>query len=249
MHAIPPGIVTLTDAARHLDLSTRQLHAVAASTPLRSLHTVALGRALGTYRLIPQLGVILLRQLCTAHPWYTPAWQTAIRALLASASWQAALEAVRELAAAQERPRSAWRYTGSPDAAAGKRPGRGAVEALLTAAPLVPTLEALHEESLALLAHEHLQDQLEVEQMIVDRLLDAERAVILVGTDETAYVLPRQLLRRVSLDEEKALGTLIATHTSAGIVLDVWPALETAAERAWWDNPEALREHLIEVGA
>jgi len=72
--------------------------------------------------------------------------------------------------------------------------------------------------------------------------------VILVGASERAYLLPRHLLRREGLEREKASGILIVTHTSAGITLDSWPSIRTHESSEWWQDPEALRRHMVEVG-
>ena len=59
MEGVPPGLATLESTAHHLHVSARRLQALTAQTPLRQVAPVSLGRALGTYRLVPQLGIDL----------------------------------------------------------------------------------------------------------------------------------------------------------------------------------------------
>lgn len=77
-HVIPPGMATMESAARHLEISPRRLNALAEQTPLQHIAPVALGRSLGTYRLIPLLGILVLRQLLPATPWHLAAWRAAL---------------------------------------------------------------------------------------------------------------------------------------------------------------------------
>lgn len=249
MSTVPPGIVTIESAARHLDISARHLNALAAQTPIQDIETIALGRALGTYRLIPQLGVVLLRQLCVPQPWYLTLWLEAVRDLLTSSAWQHAIEQLRALAAAQDRPQTTWRQLRSTRQAHDLPRGRAAVEAMLLSSALGPATQALHEACMSVLAQKDLANLVQIEDIAVDRLEDADSAVILVGATERAYLLPRHLLRRAGLDCEKASGSLIVTHTSAGITLDVWPSLSPRESAAWWLDPDALRDHMVEVGA
>jgi hypothetical protein len=109
-------------------------------------------------------------------------------------------------------------------------------------------MEALHRESMAALDRHGLAEHMQVEAMIVDRLEDDDDAVILVGADQRAYLLPRVLLRVAGLDREKACGVLLATQTSAGIELDVWPAAG-AGEGTEWYPDLALLAQRVDVSA
>jgi hypothetical protein len=98
------------------------------------------------------------------------------------------------------------------------------------------------------LTRKDLADLVQIENIVVDRLEDEESAVVLVGATERAYLLPRHLLQREGLEREKASGILIVTHTSEGITLDVWPSVSAPEPSEWWQDPEALRRHMVEVG-
>ncbi len=69
MRAIPPGLTTQEGAARRLAMTPRQFRGYAERTPLARQRPVALGRGRGTYRFIPQVGVIVLRQIRARTPW------------------------------------------------------------------------------------------------------------------------------------------------------------------------------------
>src|SRR5436305_7865863 len=209
MYLVPPGLATLESTAHHLHVSARRLQALTAQTPLRRVAPVSLGRALGTYRLIPQLGIAVLRQVNARASYHLPSWQAALVDLLASDTW---LEATAHLSRGR-------RTRGDV------RGGRATVESMLVSPMLRPIMEALHRECMAALDRHGLTDHMQVEAMIVDRLEDDDDAVILVGADQRAYLLPRALLRVVWLDREKAWGVLLATQTSTGIERDVWPAV------------------------
>ena len=94
MQGIPPGLATLESTAHHLHVNARRLQALTAQTPLRRVAPVSLGRSLGTYRLIPQLGIAVLRQVNADTPYHLQAWQAALADLLASDTW---LEATAHL--------------------------------------------------------------------------------------------------------------------------------------------------------
>jgi hypothetical protein len=105
-------------------------------------------------------------------------------------------------------------------------------------------MEALHRECMAALDRHGLTDHMQVEAMIVDRLEDDDDAVILVGADQRAYLLPRALLRVAGLDREKAWGVLLATQTSTGIELDVWPAVGAGEGTEWRPDPVLLAQRV-----
>src|SRR5581483_9012897 len=83
-------MVTMESVARHLHISARRLNVLATQTPLQDIETVALGRSLGTYRLVPQLGVALLRQTLARSPHHLCAWHDALLDVLSSESWREA---------------------------------------------------------------------------------------------------------------------------------------------------------------
>jgi hypothetical protein len=219
-------------AARHLEVGPRRLHALSMHTPLQHIKPVALGRSLGTYRLIPLLGVVVLQQHLAAKPWHLAAWHATLETVLASDAWRQAIDQLRE---------EAWAQHGSSG-------GSTAVEALLRAPGLCAAMEALQHELVAALHAQGLEDLIQLEEMVVDRLEDEEDAVVLVGPEERAYMLPRTRLRAVGLDHEKSAGVLLATHTGDGIRIDVWPAMRANESAEWRPDPDLLR-HRIEVGA
>ena len=230
MQLIPPGMVTTESVARHLHISSRRLNALAAQTPLKDIGTVALGRSLGTYRLVPQLGVSLLRQALARSPHHLCAWQDALLDVLSSETW-----------------RGATTYLTSQSRLDWHGSGHAAIEALLVSAASRPVMEGLHQTSLNLIDRHGLQDLIQIEGMVVDRLVDDD-AVVLVGTAQRAFLLPRALLRVAGLEREKAWGILAATHTSEGIDLDVWPAVGASDSMAWQPDPELLAQR-VDVGA
>lgn len=232
MQLVPPGMVTMESAARHLHISTRRLNALAAQTPLHDIATVALGRSLGTYRLVPQLGVVLLRQALARSPHHLCAWQDALLDVLSSQAWQGATTYL------SGRNRMEW-YGGS---------GHAVLEAMLVSMASQSVMDALHQTSLSAIDRHGLGDLIQIEGMVVDRMEDDDDAVILVGATQRAYLLPRELLRVAGLEREKAWGVLVATHTSEGISLDVWPAVGTSASTAWQPDHELLAQR-VEVGA
>lgn len=232
MHLIPPGMATMESVARHLHTSSRRLNALAERTPLKGIETVALGRALGTYRLVPQLGVALLRQARARSPHHLCAWQDALLDVLSSQTWR------RAMAYLSDQNRMEW-HGGS---------GHAALEAMLVSAAARSVMEALHQTSLSAIDRHGLRDLMQIEGMVVDRIADEDDAVVLVGTAQRAYLLPRALLRVAGLEREKAWGVLAAIHTSEGIDLDVWPAVGASDSTAWQPDPELLAQR-VEVGA
>ncbi len=231
MIIVPPGMATLESTARHLRVSAQRLRALTAETPLRQLAPVPLGRSLGTYRLIPQLGIAVLRQMRGDLPYHLHAWQAALADVLDSSTWR---QATAHLTAIN------W-------ADQGAKGGQTAVEEMLVSPALRATMEALQQESAAALDRHGLQEQMQTEKMIVDRLEDNDDAVILVGAEQRAYALPRSLLRLAGLDREKVWGVLIATQTSTGVDLDVWPAAGLSESATWRPDPDLLA-HRIDVG-
>jgi hypothetical protein len=232
VQGIPPGLITLESTAHHLHVSARRLQALTAQTSLRRVAPVSLGRSLGTYRLIPQLGIAVLRQVNAGTSYHLQAWQAALADLLASDTW---LEATAQLS--RRRP-----------VRGDARGGSAAVERILLSSALCPLMEALHRESMAALDRHGLAEHMQVEAMIVDRLEDDDDAVILVGAEQRAYLLPRVLLRVARLDREKAWGVLLATQTSAGIEVDVWPAAGEGEGTEWYPDL-ALLVQRVDVSA
>src|SRR5690242_5184505 len=107
MDVVPPGVTTMEIAARHLRVGTRRMYDLATRTHLTDITPVPLGRSLGTYRLIPHLGVPLLRQALSPAPRRLSEWQEAVRDVLASGAW------TRALAAIARRPAGGVRSDGS----------------------------------------------------------------------------------------------------------------------------------------
>ena len=103
-------------------------------------------------------------------------------------------------------------------------------------------------ESLALLEQYDLRDQVQIEDLLVDRIEDEDDAVVLVGNAQRAYALPRPLLRTAGLEWEGARGVLVATRTGVGVHLDVWPAVGEG-DTAAWEPDAALFDLRVEVGA
>lgn len=231
MDLVPPGITTMETAARHLRTGARRLHDAAARTHLTDIKPVPLGRSLGTYRLIPQVSVPLLRQALSPAPRRLAAWQDAVDDVLASDAW------TRALASVARRP--------SREHGAG---GGAAVDALLRSPSFYDTMEDLHHESTHALARHGLDDLIQIQGFVVDRLEDDEDAVILLGPAQRSYLLPRFLLRVAGLEREKVWGILVATRTGTGIDLDVWPPVEDDESGAWRPD-EALLSLRTEVGA
>ncbi len=91
---VPQAIETMDGVARRLHISMRRLRDLVKDTPLATTRTVALGHAIGTYRLWPALSVALLRQFLAAEPWYAHEWRAAIEEMLASTAWQRATRLV-----------------------------------------------------------------------------------------------------------------------------------------------------------
>jgi len=234
MEAIPPGMATLERTAQHLRVSPRRLYTLTLQTPLKRIKPVSLGRSLGTYRLIPQLGIAVLRQFLVSSSYHLPSWHAALTDLLASETWNDATEHLGD---------KLGNYRS--DSLGG---GSTALETLLISSALQPTMEALHHETMTVVERHDLDSLMQVEGMIVDRLEDENDAVILVGEAERAYLLPRTLLRIAGLEYEKARGILIATRTETGIGIDVWPAVATSTTVAWRPDPDLLAQR-VEVGA
>jgi hypothetical protein len=227
MDRVPPGVTTMEIAARHLRVGQRRLHQLAVLTRLTAVAPVHLGRALGSYRLIPHLSVPVLRQALSPEPRRLAAWQEALQDILASKAWAQALNAI------------AHQPTGPT------RPAQTTVDDLLLSPALLARMDDLYREGEAALTRHGLTDLIEVQSFVVDRLEDAEEAVILVGPTQRSYLLPRWLLRVAGLEREKVWGILMATRTGTGIDLDVWPAL---GDDTWAPDAElfALR---TDVGA
>jgi hypothetical protein len=221
---VPPGIVTLETVGLHVHLQGRRFRALLARTPVGTTDSVSLGRAAGTYRIVPQLGVLLLRQLCSTIPLRLGAWEEALREFLVSAAWRDGTHAL----AREYRVQRA-----SPS-------GQKVVETVLRLPSLRSTMVALHTESLAALDRHDLADQVQIEEFVVDRLEDEDEAVVLVGDRQRAFMMPTQLLRIAGLEREKARGILVATRTGAGVDLDVWPAAGMLDGAVWQPDPRLL---------
>jgi hypothetical protein len=74
----------------------------------------------------------------------------------------------------------------------------------------------------------------------VDRLDEEDDAVILLGSAEHAYLLPRALLLQAGIDREAARGVLSATRTGASIEIDAWPCAGAADRPVWQPDPALL---------
>lgn len=231
MPLILPGLATLETTADHLRVPERRLRALIRATPLARIAPVALGRARGSYRLLPQLGLAALRQALSPVPRRLPDWEAALAALLASEPWRTALARVID-------------DSGVPS----ERGGRAPMERVLLSRTLQPAMAALHRESLMLLDRYDLRDQVQIEDLLVDRIEDEDDAVILIGDAQRAYAVPRPLLRMAGLEREGARGILIATRTGVGVDLDVWPAVGEGDATAWAPDP-ALLDLRVDVGA
>jgi hypothetical protein len=228
MHVIPPAAMTMDSVARHLQVGPRRAQALLTMSRLNELATLALGHSRGTYRLIPELGIALLRQFQTSAPLRVDLWRQAVHEVIASSSWRTLCATLREID---------WR------AAAG---GGTGIETVLQSPALGPAMEDLHDANIAALQQYGLDGHLQVEVMQVDRLESAEEAVVLVGPRLRPYLLSRALLRVAVLDREKAWGVLVATRTATGVTIDVWPAVGITLEEAVPD-PD-LWVQRIEVG-
>ncbi len=231
MHIIPPAAATMDATARHLQLGPRRVQALLSASRLNELAMLALGHSRGTYRLIPEVGIALLRQFQAPSPLHVDLWQRAVHDVTASSSWHALGTALKE---------SDW-----PAAARGAT-GQAGIETVLHSPALRPTMEELHDANIAALQQYGLDGYLQVEAMQVDRLESEEEAVVLVGPRLRPYLLPRALLRIAGLDREKAWGVLVATRTATGVTIDVWPAVGMPQEEALHD-PD-LWEQRVEVG-
>ena len=106
MGAIPPGMTTQEGAARRLAMTPRQFRSCAERTPLTRQRPVALGHGRGTYRFIPQVGVIVLRQARARTPWRLDAWLSTLDDVLRSDEWHAAVRGVSDQLTAGVRPRA-----------------------------------------------------------------------------------------------------------------------------------------------
>lgn len=228
--AIPRAIETLEGTARRLHVTPRQLAKLASDTPLATVKTVPLGRSLGTYRLWPFVGVAFLRQRRSSAPWHQREWCAAIGDVVESKAWRQALYCLTSVSTDQKVAASQTH----------KRLG-----IVLDSAMLRPAMVDLYRESLQAVTRHGLQELVDFDTFIVDRIGDDD-AVILLGAEQQPFMLPTAVLATAGLDREKAYGLLMATHTGEGIALDAWPAL--AAEQEWRPDPDLLR-HLVDVGA
>ncbi len=230
---VPPGVATMESTAHHLQVSARRLQDAVRKTPLEQIKPISLGRSRGTYRLIPQLGIALLRQVLSVYPFRLALWEKAVCEVLGSSAWR---QTTKQIIASG---RMQWPPQG----------GSGVLEAMLTSPALGSLMEALQQESTAALMRHGLSDFLQLEDFMVDRLEDEEFAVALIGSkSRRAYLLPRAQLQLVGLDREKARGVLMATRTSRGIDLDVWPAIAPDGSEEWQVDPDLLK-YQVEVGA
>lgn len=169
------------------------------------------------------MGIPLLRQALSPAPCRLAAWQGAVDDVLASEAW------ARTLAAIARKP------SRERGAAAG-----AAVDTLLLSPSLRNTMGNLHHESAQALARHGLDDLIQIQGFVVDRLEDDDDAVILLGPAQRSYLLSRFLLRVAGLDREKVWGILVATRTGTGIDLDVWPAVGEDTSGAWTPDAELL---------
>ncbi len=228
---VPQAIETMDGVARRLHISMRRLRDLVKDTPLATTRTVALGHAVGTYRLWPALSVALLRQFLAAEPWYTREWRAAIEEVLASPAWRQATRSVAHVPMRQK---------------AGGQSARQRVDAALTSHTLRSAMRDLYSEGLDILDRRGLGPLVDIDTMIVDRIGDENDAVILLGAAQELYMLPTAVLKAAGLDREKARGFLMATYTSEGVALDAWPMVGVPEE--WQPDPDLMR-HLVEVGA
>lgn len=221
---VPPGLITAATVARHLGVRGRQFRKLAARTALSSAEPVALGRAMGSFRHVPQLGVMVLRQIRSEAPHRLASWQGALADVLQSASWRRATLALRSDVRNERPPGSAASH----------------VEESLLSPSLGEAMRSLHEQSLATIETHGLGSQVQIEPCIVDRLEDEGEAVVLVGSAGRAFSLSTALLRTANLEREKARGILVATRTGAGVELDVWPAVGEDEPVTWVPDSELL---------
>src|SRR5579871_2826878 len=97
MHIIPPAAATMDSVARHLQVGPRRVQALMTMSRLNELATLALGHSRGTYRLIPELGIALLRQFQTPPPLHLDLWQQAVHEVAASSCWHTLYTTLREI--------------------------------------------------------------------------------------------------------------------------------------------------------
>ena len=221
---VPPGLITTSTTARHLRVHGRQLRKLTEQTALSTVAPVALGRAMGSFGFVPQVGVMALRQIRSGAPYRLTSWQAALEDILKSGAWQRAIQVVRSLGRIR---RVSARSTSF-------------VEDLLLSPLLRDEMLALQEESLAALEEHELAGQFQIEPLIVDRIEDEDDAVVLVGSEGRAFSLPRALLQAANLERDKARGILVATQTGAGVDVDVWPSVGEDEPRRWEPDAELL---------
>ncbi len=222
MGTIPPGLTTQEGAARRLAMTPRQFRGYAERTPLARQRPVALGRGRGTYRFIPQIGVIVLRQVRARTPWRLDAWLLALDDILGSNEWRAAVQGVADQLA-----------KGTPSRAS------DVVERVALAATQRARMADLYERGMATIERYGLTPYIQVEDIIVDRFEDDDDAVVLIGRTQRPFLLPRARLVEASVTREKQRGVLFLTRTGDGVVYDIWATGEDD-EANWRPDPDLL---------
>ena len=215
MEVIVPGVVTWEAISRRLQLDRRDLARLLSQSIFGQLQPAAFGRGLGTYRLFPLLAVPLLRQMRARTPRRLDAWQDAIRGLLASATWQSTLDALRKA----------------------PRHSDDNIDRLLLSSDLLEPMAQLQAEMALVLDLHGLTEEFQLAPLIVDRIDEEEDAVVLVGQNQVAYLLPRSLLTLAGIAQEQARGTLTATRTGAAVEIDAWPRAGAAHAPTWQPDP------------